>query len=184
MELNGAGLGCLAVLSIAVIVLFVVPQISDFVDEMSEDTEVVTATQASSSKGSANGKFKDIRLEHGVNQNGVKGMNAIVDFEVKNLQGCEGLYSFYFVYDNGADVKGRTDRNTTSDGQLAVSSKINFTYKISCFRDITRFIPYNEFVLPVGEHKLKCYCVVWVKEGSSYKQIATSKYADFRLTQR
>lgn len=184
MELNGAGIGCLAVVSIAVIVLFVVPQISDFVDEMSEETEVVTTTQTSSPKGNANGKFKDIRLEHGVSKNGVKGMNAIVDFEVKNLQGREGLCVFYFVYDNGTDVKGRTDQNTTSDGQLAVSTRINLTYKVSCFTGLTVFIPYNEFVLPVGEHKLKCYCVVWMKDGASYKKIATSKYADFRLTQR
>ena len=181
MELNGAGLGCLAVVSIAAVVLFVVPQISDFVDEMSEETEVTTTNTASSGKSKES--FKDIRLEHGVNKNGVQGMNAIVDFEVKNLQGCEGLCSLYFVYDNGADVKGRTDKNTTSDGQLAISTKINLIYKTSCFTDLTLFVPYNEFVLPVGEHKLKCYCVIWLKEGSSYKQIATSTYAKFTLTQ-
>lgn len=184
MELNGAGIGCLAVVSIAVIVLFVVPQISDFVDEMSEETEVVTTTQTSSPKGNANGKFKDIRLEHGVSKNGVKGMNAIVDFEVRNMRGREGLYVFYFVYDNGADVKGRTDENTTEDGQLAVSVKITPAHDPCYYSAQTQFIPYNEFVLPVGEHKLKCYCVVWMKDGASYKKIATSKYADFRLTQR
>ena len=99
MELNGLGCGCLVVLAIAVFVgvgLFYEP----------EGSTASSPTEITAVKGKAIGKFKEIRLEHGVSQNGVKGMNAIVDFEVKNLQGCEGLYSFYFVYDNGADVKG------------------------------------------------------------------------------
>ena len=182
MELNGAGIGCLAVVSIAAVMLFVVPQISDFVDEMSEETEVTT-TNASSSQGTTSASFNKIKIEHNVYKDGVKGMNVIVDFDVKNMQGSKGSCAVYFLYDNGAKLKGRTNQYTTSDGQLAMHTNISPSYKVSCYNDVTLFVPYNEIVLSPGTHKLKCYSVVWDYQGSSYNKLASSKYAKFTLTQ-
>ena len=189
MGLSGAGYGCLTILSLLGFVLLGVPQISDFVDEVSEKTETVTVSKSSSNKtsspkGTASAKFKKIKIEHNVCKDGVNGMNVITAFSVKNMIGSEGLCAVYFEYDNGAHLKGRTRKYTTSNGQLAVSTRITPSYNPSYYTGLTFFVPYDQVVLSPGTHKLRCYANVFEDQGSSYKQLATSKYAKFSLIQR
>ena len=178
MELNGLGIGCLVVLLIAGLI-----SIGLFYDPETETYSISNASsQTENTVGDAKGSFKKIKLERNVSKNGIKGMNIIVDFEVRKMKGSEGFCSVYFVYENGTKVQGRTEPYTQNDGQLCFHQRIAPAYRICSYSDLTLFVPYNEFILSKGKHKLKCYCVVWECVGSSYRQVATSKYASFTLT--
>ena len=166
MELNGTGAGCLIVCVALIMAVWTIPKACSDIKEM----------DAAYNKEDTRGEFKDIELEHGVQKNGVRGMNVTVDFNVKGMKGRQGCCSVYFYYENGSKVLDH------DNDHLAYSYDINPRYDDSHYTDFSFFIPYSRFNMPVGRYKFMCYCSVHEWVNSSYKQILTSDWAYFSLT--
>ena len=66
MELNGTGAGCLIVCVALITAVWTIPKACSDIKEM----------DAAYNKEDTRGEFKDIELEHGVQKNGVRGMNS------------------------------------------------------------------------------------------------------------
>lgn len=147
--------------------------------EFSLVSEAENATEEDANK---RGEFTDIRTEHNVMKDDVKGMNVIVDFYVKGMKGKEGLCVVYFYDEDGNEVKAYPNSGYgTESGQMAESERIAPRYDASQYDDFTLFVPYSEFDIPSGENDLKCHCVIFECVNSTYYQLFSSSYATFGL---
>src|SRR5690242_3315059 len=66
-------------------------------------------------------RFEDGWVEHNITQNGRKGMRVHTRFKVFSGYGYECLIVAYFYYDNGKVLKAKTNRYSTTDGQVSVN---------------------------------------------------------------
>lgn len=147
--------------------------------EFSLVSEAENATEEDANK---RGEFTDIRTEHNVMKDDVKGMNVIVDFYVKGMKGKEGLCVVYFYDEDGNEVKAYPNSGYgTESGQMAESERIAPRYDASQYDDFTLFVPYSEFDIPSGENDLKCHCVIFECVNSTYSQLFSSSYATFYI---
>jgi hypothetical protein len=128
------------------------------------------------------GEIKDVTLEHNVYKDGVKGMNILVDFDVRGMKGLDGKCSAYFYYQDGGKVMDTNQKYDTTDGQAAVSVSFKSSYDNSTYTDYKIFMPYSELEVGTGEYHLKVTCTLWEYSSGSAKKVASSKYVNFKFT--
>ncbi|MCB1023489.1 MAG: hypothetical protein KDB79_03810 [Acidobacteria bacterium] len=94
-------------------------------------------------------------IDYNVTQNGQKGMVVHSKFTVNNLLNQQVLVAVGIETTAGVAVKGKT--KISKSGSLVVYLPITPKYAAAVFQDANVFIPYSEFVLPRGKHKLRAH---------------------------
>lgn len=153
---------------------------TDWFKVKAEGMEVkINLTQAAQK---ISGQIKDVRVEHNVFKEGVKGMKILVDFTVQNMKGIDGSCAVYFYYKDGRTVKDKNQRYYTAAGDAATHTNIKPGYDSTVYTDWEIFMPYNELEVGTGKHELKFYCQIWENSSTSAKSVVQSQYYSFTLT--
>src|SRR5207244_4482586 len=98
-------------------------------------------------------------------------------FNIYNAQGQTCIMSAYFYNsDNDAPLYDHNQKYYSEDGKVASFIEFTPNYENSQYDNLSVFIPYDEFELPAGSYKLKCFVALFDKDS---KQIATSGYQYF-----
>lgn len=127
------------------------------------------------------GKFQRITVRHNVTQDGVKGMNLLLDFSVKGMKGKKGRCVVYFYDKDGNKLKDKNKSYHTVDGQISVGRDIEPGYEESWYTDFTLFMPYSELELSPGTHELKYHCQVWDRSVQPNKSLLSSETYQFKV---
>jgi len=124
----------------------------------------------------AEGAIHRVWTEHSKYENGEKGMEIHVKFEVSGVKGrnCEVLV--YFHHENESPVKDRNGRFRTSDGNVSCSRDFVPPYESTSYADFALFMPYDELHL-TGHSDLKFYVAI---RGNG-QWLATGNYIPFSL---
>ncbi len=64
-------------------------------------------------------RINNIKLEHNVMVNGVKGMNIVINFDIQREKGCSCRASAYFYFSDGTALKDFNSRYKTTDGNAS-----------------------------------------------------------------
>ena len=128
------------------------------------------------------GEIKDITVEHNVYNGDVKGMNILVDFDVRGMKGIDGKLSAYFYYQDGNKLMDTNQKYNAEDGHTAASVTFKPGYDIATYTDYKIFMPYSELEVGAGEHHLKFICNIWEYSSGSASKVAISQYVNFKLT--
>lgn len=123
--------------------------------------------------------FKDIWVDFDIYENGKKGMRIHTKFTVENMKGTDGYLALYFEKKNGERLKSSNTSYRSTTGQLAVYAIITPAYDKTEYNDLTAFIPYSEFDLPLGKNDLKIDADIIYKAGGMIQHL---KYYDFWMT--
>jgi len=103
-------------------------------------------------------QFTNIETKFDVERerNGVvrRGMIIKVSFEVANGRGINHRLTAYFQDDSGNALEDRNGIYATQGNKVAVGESFRPSFNNSRYTDQELFIPYDEFHLPCGEHKL------------------------------
>ena len=123
--------------------------------------------------------FKDLWVDFDVYEDGKKGMRIHTKFSVESMKGTDGYLALYFEKKNGERLKSGNTKYRSNTGQLAVYALLTPAYDKTEYNDLTAFIPYSEFDLPLGKHDLKIDADIIYKEGGMIQHL---KYYDFWMT--
>lgn len=105
-------------------------------------------------------KFFSISANYNIVQDGQKGMEVEVILTTNNLTHKKLNIAAYFYFEDGTALKDYNQRYYNTAGNVAVSK--DYTPDNNKVAVILRlFIPYSEFHLASGKHKLKTYAVTW-----------------------
>ena len=115
-------------------------------------------------------------IEYKVQEGGVWGMRIHVKMSVKNLKGQTAYLRVLFTKEDGTKLRGLTPKYRTKAGYTALFRRLTPKHETSFYRDISMFIPYKEFGLPVGKYNLKLHTDV---VSSTYQQISHLNYKSF-----
>ena len=127
------------------------------------------------------GKFTRITMEHNVEEDGVKGMNLLLDFSVKGMKDQDGRCSVYFYDQDGVALVDKNGNYRTSDGKVSVGRDIRPGYEESWYTDYKIFMPYSELELAPGTYVLKFYGLVWDRSVSPNEQMVESSTYEFKF---
>lgn len=128
--------------------------------------------------------IKSVETQHNVVQNGQKGMNIIVNYNVEGMKGKTGDLNAYFYFEDGTPLKDGNKSSVpcygTYDGSVVVGKQFTPRYDDVAMSS-TLFMPYDELHLRKGKFSLKYYCAIFDDE---MKQQATSNWKYFTVTQQ
>ncbi|REJ77935.1 MAG: hypothetical protein DWQ47_16385 [Acidobacteria bacterium] len=132
-----------------------------------------------STGGSAAAKFEKIWIDYDVTQEGSLGMLVHVTATISGMKDKEAYLQLLFEKSDGTALKTSTTRFRSPDGQTAGYSSLKPIYDSARFNDIKVFVPYSEFNLPVGKHRLRIHADV---VNTDYSQLGHLTYHDFEYT--
>lgn len=128
--------------------------------------------------------IKSVETQHNVVQNGQKGMNIIVNYNVEGMKGKTGDLNAYFYFEDGTPLKDGNKSSVpcygTYDGSVVVGKQFTPRYDDVAMSS-TLFMPYDELHLRKGKFSLKYYCAIFDDE---MKQQATSDWRYFTFTRQ
>lgn len=128
------------------------------------------------------GEIEDVRVDHNVFEDGVKGMRIHVSFTAHNMRGSTGHIAAYFYFQNGRALNDFNDRFSSVSGQVSVGSDFTPRYADSVYNDFQLFMPYDELHLADGEHQLQFDVVLFHELGNGYTEFARFDDVTFRAT--
>jgi hypothetical protein len=102
-----------------------------------------------------------LKVEHNVFQDEKKGMKILQSFVINNARGMSCRMSAYFYMADGTPLSDNNDLYKTSDGNVASGTDFTPSYDETEYSDLEIFIPYDEFHLDEGDHKLKFSLTLW-----------------------
>lgn len=140
--------GILCALSMSLISM----PVSSGISRKSEAIEVVAPIPVN-----MDGTFEKIWVEHDVKVDGKKGMRIHTSFVVKNNLNVECTLVAHFYHRDGAQLSGADLQGdySTSDGHVVTYVKVTPRFTSTRYSDKSLFIPYKEFHLGAGDHRLK-----------------------------
>ncbi|HUF04280.1 MAG TPA: hypothetical protein VMM38_08905 [Aridibacter sp.] len=141
-----------------------------------QDVRVVIPSEAGSA---ANAKFEKMWIDYDVNEGGQLGMAVHVSAVLNGMNGKEAYLQLLFEKEDGTKLNGTTTRFKSPSGQTAGYLSLKPIYDSARFNDIKIFVPYSEFNLPVGQHKLKIHADVVYPD---YTDLGHLTYYDFQYT--
>ena len=120
--------------------------------------------------------FKEMRVDFDVYENNQKGMRIHTKFSIENMKGTDGYLALYFEMKDGERLKSSTTGYKSTTGQLAVYALITPAYDKTDYNDLTAFIPYSVFDVPLGKNDLKIDADIIYKAGGMIQHL---KYYEF-----
>jgi len=130
-------------------------------------------------------QIKSVKVDYNVYENGVKGMNIKVSFDVQGMKGQTGLVAAYFYFKNGDKLKDYNNYCHTGDGAVATHKNYKPEWDNTTYTDFNIFMPYDELHLANGHFDLKMKIKVWgnKQENAEGRQsLTTSDWAYFTFT--
>lgn len=124
----------------------------------------------------ANVVFKQIWLEHNVQQNGQKGMKVHIAFSISGMQGQKCSAIAYFDSPKGTGVKDTNGRYCTTSGTVCSSRTFTPNYANTSFSDFGIFIPNSELHLLPGKRTYYTRVFIQAPNGSF---LGNSEFASF-----
>lgn len=127
----------------------------------------------------ASATVKSITTEHNLYQNGQKGMNVKVSFDVSGMKGKTGNCVAYFYFENGTALNDYNKLYYTTDGKVSSSTKYTPGWDNTTYTDVKIFIPYSELHLGSGKSYLKANVEIF---DNNSRNIGTSQWTYFNYT--
>ena len=127
-------------------------------------------------------EIKEITMEHGItNEDGVKGVNVCVSFNVNNMKGLEGKCVVYFETKDGRGLKDLNGKYCTTNGYVATHRNFTPGYDSSTYTKFKIFFPISELdITNSGQHSLRVYSRIFYN--GNFIETGTTKYAYFTYT--
>lgn len=122
---------------------------------------------------------KSITTEHNLYQNGQKGMNVKVSFDVSGMKGKTGICVAYFYFENGTALNDYNKHYYTTDGKVSSSTKYTPGWDNTTYTDLKIFIPYSELHLGSGKSHLKAKVEIF---DNNNRSIGSSQWTYFNYT--
>lgn len=113
----------------------------------------------------ASARFDEVRVDYDVTENGRYGMRIHVDFSANNMKGVESYLAVFFQKKDGTNLTSSNREFRSTQGQLAVYKLLKPTYDETDYKDLTVFMPYEEFKLKRGKYNLKLDVDLLYKSG-------------------
>ncbi len=101
------------------------------------------------------GKFERLWVDYNVTREGKPGMTIHVKMVVENLKGEDVYLQVLFDKADGTKLTSNNATYRNQSGQTAVYRLLRPAYEAASFNDVSVFIPYQEFNLPVGNYNLR-----------------------------
>ena len=131
------------------------------------DYDAYSAPEATSS-------FAEITVDHNVYQNGEKGMEIHLNFNVNNLKGEKCRAVAWFYTKSGSQLPDSNGQYNTTDKKVSTGTDFVPLYESTKFNDLSLFLPYDELHLGGGYHDLKFDVGLFHNGPNGYKQIGNS----------
>lgn len=129
----------------------------------------------------ATAAFEKMWIDYDVKQGGKLGMVVHVKAVVRGMKGKEAYLQLLFAKSDGTRLSTSSSRYRSPSGQTAGYSSLKPVYDSSRFNDVKIFVPYAEFNLPDGTHKLKIHADVVYTD---YTDLAHLTYYEFQYSKR
>lgn len=138
---------------------------------------VIPATTIIRKTGSAT--LGRLWVDYDVRQNGQLGMVVHVKMTVRNMKDRNAYIQVLFAKQDGTKLYARTSKYKSPTGQTAAYRIIKPIYASARFNDVSVFLPYREFNLPVGKHNISLHADVVYTD---YSQLGHLGYKSFVYT--
>ncbi|MBQ2124100.1 MAG: BACON domain-containing protein [Bacteroidaceae bacterium] len=136
--------------------------------------------QEATSSNTVSATIQDITVKHNVTTNGAKGMEILVDFNVRNMLNRTGTCNAYFYTSDGNyALQDGNNKYKTQSGKVCSTKEFKPPYKSTDYTDLVIFIPYSELHMGSGTHSLKCFISIFDDKGT---EIVQSDWIDFTYT--
>lgn len=137
--------------------------------------------QISNSPSAAYGKINNITLNLDVFQDGIKGLEILVHFNMIDSVGVNCEIIAWFEFSNGQVLKDGNGKYATQNGNVATYDHFQPPYENSLYKEFSMFLPYDEMHLKKeGRHDIRFKVGLY----SGDKQVAVSDYSHFSITYR
>lgn len=117
------------------------------------------------------GKFDRTWVDYNVTENERAGMKIHNKFSTLNLKGTECYLAVYFQKEDDTKLLSEDTNFRSQKGQLALFRLLRPDYDNTVYNDIELFMPYGEFDVPVGKHKLKMDVDLITKDGNPIQHL-------------
>lgn len=118
-----------------------------------------------------NGKIDRTWVDYNITENGRTGMRIHNKFWTYNLKDTECYLAVYFQKDDGTDLTSEDPNFRSAKGSLALFKLLKPNFPNTVYEDITVFMPYGEFNVPSGKHKLKLDVDLITKDGQMIQHL-------------
>jgi hypothetical protein len=120
-------------------------------------------------------------IDYKVQENGVWGMRIHVKLQIRGMKDQNTYLQILFTKADGTKLYSNRPayQSKAGDRQTAVYRLMRPIYPASNFNDVSVFIPYSEFNLPIGKHDLQIHADVLY---SDYSQLQHLHYQPFVFT--
>lgn len=128
---------------------------------------IVTPSVAPTTKSATDpsGKIDKTWVDYNVAEAGRTGMQIHNKFSAYNLKDTECYLAVYFQKDDGTRLTSSNTTYTAKNGDLALFKLLKPNYANTVYDDIAVFIPYGEFDVAPGKHKLTMDVDLITKDG-------------------
>lgn len=124
------------------------------------------------------GNIAAVRQEHGVYENGNKGIKIYVTFVVRNLKDVACKVAIYFYLSDGTKLWDYNGSYCTNDGQVSVGRSFTPSFDDCRFTDFVLFIPLSELHVANGNYDL-CFDIELYDERSNTHFAISPDYYHF-----
>lgn len=121
----------------------------------------------------------EIWVDYDVRRDGKLGMVVHAKMTVRNMKDRNAYLQVLFAKQDGTILYGRTAKYKSPTGQTAAYRIIKPIYASARFNDVSVFIPYSEFNLPVGKHSIRLHADLVYTD---YSQLGHLGYKSFVYT--
>lgn len=112
-----------------------------------------------------NGKIDRTWVDYNLTENERTGMKIHNKFSTTNLKDTECYLAIYFEKEDGTRLKSSDPAFRAQNGDLALFRLLKPNYANTVYEDIALFMPYGEFDVAPGKHKLKLDVDLITKDG-------------------
>lgn len=116
---------------------------------------------SSTSTELASSILEDVTVEYNVYEDGMLGMRINSTFTIANAKGKTCMLAAYFYTADGDALTDLNGEFKDQGGNVALGSNFIPKYENTRFNEKSLFIPYDEFHLGNGEHRLKFTLSIW-----------------------
>ncbi len=125
-------------------------------------------------------RLQDLSIEYNVTENGQLGMRINQSFLVFNARNEQCIMAVYFYNaENSEPLPDRNGIKATVDNKVASYTYFTPAFVRTQYKELSVFMPYDEFDLRKGSYRLKCYVALF---NSKDELINSSGYQYFTYT--
>jgi hypothetical protein len=125
--------------------------------------------------------FDSIWVDYDITENDVLGMRIHLQFSTYGMKDMDAYVAIFFEYndDMAGFLKDKNKKFQSSEGDVALYKAIKPAYDPADYKDLTLFMPYNEFDLEPGIYDLTMDTKIIFKQGGLLQWLT---YYDFEYT--